>query len=281
MTEKDVQKRIVHAVDTCFSKLQGNPHLAQHVRNSATLNKHMPKRISLKVVLTTLMVLLALGGIALAMNESLTASLFGAFFGDTQKQELLEGDIALIQQSKQVGEVVYTIEDAIYKSEGDFQGLYGSIRISPAKGSNVVLICDEYSVNDPAGYKLYMGPEDIPEDAKTYADLAKENNAKILYARAATDTISVDGKICEGSYGEFWLPQLDGTLLGTFELTDNVPRATSYDLVLDIFNWEVTLENEHLREGENSTWQKDRWHIMVEPEMQESAKEAIVNVKDA
>lgn len=221
-----------------------------------------------RVVALVLGITLLLGAVAYAVYEGLTADLFGWFYGENWKQELQEGDQAVIGQSKQLGDVVYTIEEVIYKKDGECPGLYGTIRIQPAEGSNVVLIPSDTSVHEPAGCQPHLG-QPVPEGALSYAELAKQRNVKILLARASVKRLTVNGEECPGSFGEFWLPQPDGSLIGTMDMSDNVPRADRYELTLGVSNWEVTLGDEHLREEPNSTWLKEEWHVTVQPTMKE------------
>ncbi|MEG0376430.1 MAG: hypothetical protein RR672_12425 [Raoultibacter sp.] len=223
-----------------------------------------------RVFALVLVIVLLLGAVAYAVYEGLTADIFGWFYGGNWQQELQAGDQAIMRQSKQLGDVVYTIEDVIYKKDGDFPGLYGTIRIRPAEGSNIVLIANDTSVHELAGYSLHLGTEQaIPDDVPTYAELAQERKAKILTAKASIISVSIDGKECPGSFGEIWLPQPDGSLIGTMEMTDNMRRAEQYELVLNIANWEVTLDDKYLREEPNNTWLKEEWHVTVQPTMKE------------
>ena len=157
-----------------------------------------------------------------------------------------------------MGDVTYTIEEMIYKTEGEFPGLYGVVRIAPAKDANVVIMPEDLSVDDPAGYLLHYPNADqtISGDALSYAELAQERGAKLLVVRAAVNQIAIDGEPYGGCFGESWLPQSDGTLLGTIEITDDLPRADHYELTLWLSNWETTLQGKWLQEEPDNTWLK-------------------------
>jgi hypothetical protein len=222
----------------------------------------------LRTAAIVLALLLALGGVAYAMYESITANLFGWFYGDPWKEELQNGDVAPMGQSTRLGDVTYTLEEMVYKTEGGYQGLYGVVRIAPAEGANVVLMPDDLSVNDPAGVLLHYGDtgQTIQRDAPSYAELAAQRGAKLLVARAAVNSIAVNGVAYCDCFGESWLPQADGTLLGTIEISDDLPRADRYELNLWVSNWETTPDGIWLRDDPDSTWLQEDWVVTVTPE---------------
>ena len=229
----------------------------------------MARRFSLRTAVLVLALLLALGGVAYAIYESITANLFGWFYGGAWKEELQNGDIAPMGQSVQLGDVTYTVKEMVYKNEGDFQGLYGVVSIAPADGANVVIMPDDISVNDPSGYLLhYANVEETVEEADpSYAELAAQRGAKLLVVRAAVNSITANGVEYGDCFGESWLPQPDGTVLGTIEITDDLPRAGNYQLHLSIANWETTLDGIWLREEPDHAWLQEDWAVSVSPDM--------------
>lgn len=250
------------------------PALAHRVRQTLIALEDAPKgarRPSLRAALIALALLLALGGVAYAIYQSLTADLFGWSYGGRWKEELLKGDFAPMGQSCRLGDVTYTVEEMVYKTEGVYQGLYGVVRIAPAEGANVVLMPDDLSVNDPAGYLLHYANagQTIPGDSPSYAEVAARRGAKLLVARAAVHGVTVDGVAYGDCIGESWLAQADGTLLGTVEIVQGLPRAACYELNLWISNWETTKEGIWLREEPENTWLQRDWTVTVTPEAKE------------
>ena len=225
------------------------------------------RRLSLRTAVIALALLLALCGVAYAVYESITANLFGWFYGGHWKEELQNSDVAPMGQNIRLGDVTYKVEEMVYKTEGDDQGLYGVVRIAPAEGANVVLMPDDLSVNDPAGYLLHYGDagQTSQEDDSSYAELAAQHGAKLLVVRATVNSITVGGVAYGDCFGESWLPQTDGTLLGTIEISDDLPRAASYELNLWISNWETTPEGIWLRDEPESTWLQQDWAVDVAP----------------
>jgi len=225
------------------------------------------RKLSLRTALLALAMLLALCGVAYAIFESITADIFGWSYGGKWKEELQQGDFATMGQSHALGEVTYTIEEMVYKTEGKYQGLYGVVRIAPTEGANIVIMPDDLSVNDPAGYLLHYANADQPirDDDPSYAVLAAQRGAKLLVVRAAVNSITVGGVAYCDCFGESWLPQADGTLLGTVEISDDLPRANSYELNLWVSNWETTPDGIWLREEPGSTWLREDWVVTVSP----------------
>ena len=232
-----------------------------------TEEQKMAKKISLRTAAIALALLLALGGVAYAVYEGVTADIFGWFYGGDMKQELQDGDVASMGQSRRLGDVVYTVEEMVYKTEGEFQGLYGVVRISPAEGANIVLMPEDLNVNEPAGYLLHYGEtgQTIADDAPSYAELARQRGAKLIVARATANSVRLNGVECCNSFGESWLPQQDGSILGAIEIADELPRADSYELTLWISNWESTLDGIWLRDESDGTWLKENWVVTVSP----------------
>ncbi len=234
------------------------------------------RKHTLRTAVIAMAILLALAGVAYALIESKTADIFGWFYGNETKENLLTGDIAPSGQSYTLGDVVYTLDEVIYKDGY----LYGTGTIRAAEGANVVLMAEDYFVTDPAGYGLhYGGDEIIPDGAPTYADLARERSAKILLAKCVADgVLNEEGTLNASEIGYIQLPQADGTIRFTFEfqgsigqdgnhavVLDRIDRAPTYDIQLYIANWEVTADGEWLREEPNNTWQKTEWVVTVTP----------------
>lgn len=245
------------------------------------------KKISLTLVIACIVTVL-LAGAATAATLSPTVDWFGWLYGKDFQEELEKGDIAPSSMRYTLGEVTYTLDDAVYANGV----LYGAGTIAVAEGKTAVLMPEDYTVDDPAGYLLHLGEDEkIPDDAPTYAQLAKEKGCKILLAKVTPDGYWRNGQHYSGDNGYRLLPQQDGTIRFLFEIYvgDNDPDPTSlpndrkadpenspalkgiqrdccYTLGLRISNWEVMPEGEWLREEPNNTWLKEDWRVTVLPE---------------
>lgn len=224
-------------------------------------------RYGLRTALIAVLLVTLLAAAAVAAFSSQVASLFGWFYGEEKGAELLAGDLATPAQSVTVGEVTYTLDEVVYIDDG----LYGLGHITPAN-DGVVLMAEDYNVTDAAGYGLYYGEESkAPEGAPTYAGLAAEKNAKIILAKAVAEAVGVDGgDIIElGSAGYMLMPQTDGSILFTFELSTGVAveEGETYAIRLWLANWEVSPDGQWLRDDPNSpdTYQGEEWTVEVQP----------------
>lgn len=227
----------------------------------------MKKKLSLALVLALVLTLL-LVAVAVAAMLSPTAEIFGFLYGKEKQKALLKGDIAAIGQTYTSGDLEVTIEEVVYQAEGDMPGLYGTGIIAPKAGSNVVLVPEDYSVNDPAGYAVHYGREmTIPQDAPNYAELAQQTDARMLVARAFADAVAIEGKTVEADVGYSLIPQQDGTVRFAFEaVLPQTQRAESYDLTMHLGFWETDAQ------GANGEYQSDNWTVRAVPALSETAK---------
>ena len=231
------------------------------------------RKHTLRTAAIVLAILAALGGAAYAILENKTADYFGWFYGEDKREELLSGDLALSGQSYTLGDVTYTLDSVIYK-DGT---VYGTGTIAPAKGANVVLMPEDYAVDDPAGYDLFYGGDAPPADAPTYAELVKERGARLLLAHCvANGVLNDDGTLNASEIGYSNIPQNDGTILFAFEFAGGavegetmteaeITRAARYRVSLHLANWEVTTEGKWLRDEPDDTSLRSDWTVTVEP----------------
>ena len=232
-----------------------------HARVQESRTRRPVGRIALAAVLALTLSL----GAALAVFHSQVAEYFGWFYGDDLQQELLAGNIAQQEQSVQIGDVIYTLQEVTYIDNG----LYGVGRITPAN-ENVVLMAEDYSVTDAAGYGLYYGPDShAPEGTPTYAELAKQKNARIVQVTAVPEAVGVDGGtvLPLGSVGYSLLPQQDGSVTFAFEIATGVAVEAGSEYVIRMWssNWEVTEDGEWLREEPHDTYKGMNWDATVYP----------------
>lgn len=267
------EKRIAKAFQSNLDQLHLSAWRRDAIRGAAGGGEPVKRARAVRTAAMAMALVAVLCGAAYALKEGMTAGIFGWLYGENRQQELQAGDQAVLGLSRQLGDVIYTLEDVVYKKDGEYQGLYGTIRIRPAQGSNVVLIPNDFSVHEPAGYPLHLeAGETVPDGAPSYAQLAKERNARILTAKASVQSVAIDGEACPGSFGELWIPQPDGSIVGTMEIIDNMRRAEQYELTLCLSNWEVTLEDEHLRKEPQNTWIQEEWRVTVQPAIKEEAQ---------
>lgn len=221
------------------------------------------ERRGLRVALITALLLALSAAVAAAAFSTQVAEWFGRFYGGATRDELLAGKTAQSGQSVQVGDVLYTLDEVTYIQSG----LYGVGRITPAN-EGVVLMAEDMRVTDPAGYD----PNDLetaPPDARTYAQLAREQSARILTPTFSPETVGISGSdpVTLDSYGYTYLPQKDGSIQFLFELPTGLAVAEGdlYDLGFWAACWEVSLDGVPLRDGPSGTYQGQEWMVTVEP----------------
>ncbi len=237
-----------------------------HILESLTEEKPQARRLPLRTAIVLLALLLALGGVAYAVFSSQVADIFGWLQGDAERERLLTGDISTDISTYTLGDVTYTLEGVIYK-EGM---IYGTGHMRPRDGANVVLMPSDYWPWDEAGYLLHMGEEDIPEGAPTYADLAKERNAKILIPICYSQGVVESGELTSSEVGMYILPDADGSVLFTFDFQGYegaLERASAYTIQFVIGSWEVTPDGDHLREAPQDTFVRADWEVTFTPTM--------------
>lgn len=231
----------------------------------------MKKKLSLGLALALVLTLL-LAAAAVAAILSPTTEIFGFLYGQEKQEALLKGDIAAIGNTHASGELEVTLEEVVYQTEGEMPGLYGTGLIAPKAGSKLVLVPEDYSVNDPAGIAIHYGKEiAIPEDAPSYAELAEKEDARMLSVRAMPETVEIDGKTVTADVGYSLFPQEDGTVRFAFEMMyGQLHRAESYDIAMYLSSREIDAQ------GAVGEPQRDRWTVRALPALSETAKAAIL-----
>ena len=227
---------------------------------------------ALRTALIAALVLALLCGIALAVYESRTADLAGWFGGEERKEALLAGDIAPSGESTRLGDVVYTLDDVIYK-DGT---IYGSGVIRAAEGANIVLIDENRASMSPRAIPCTTArTTPCPTTRPATPSWRRSGEPGLILAKCVADGV-LDENGEPDSVGYDQVPQPDGTIRFYFEFAGReggIERAESYDVILSIANWEVTPEGEWLREDPDNTWLKDEWVVTVTPEMKERPNE--------
>lgn len=195
-------------------------------------------------------------------------------FRENYGEDYLKGDeTAQVNASCTLGDVVYTLTDVVWERGV----LFGTVVMKPREGTNIVLIPEDYEVNDAAGYAVH-DKEEAPEGAPSYQELANERGARLVLAKCVPDGYVVDGNVMSGDVGYFATPMHDGSIVTSFELygwNGSIEHAESYVLQLNPHNWEVTPEGEWLREEPDNTWLKDTWQVEVFPVLKDGTQAEI------
>ena len=242
--------------------------------------KPMKRKPLVAIIITVLM--LALTTTAVAAVLSRTTEFFGRFYGIDYLNKLEQGITYTGGQSTTFSNVTFTLNDIIsteFKSQlanKDGPGyheltvpfFFTTGTISAAEGENLVLLaCDEYTVDDPAGYALYYGDmyPAAPEGVPTYAEIAKEKGAVIRKVECIPNGIlDENGNHYMGCVGYTLIPQEDGTVFFSVEIQPEVavPQQDSYQLSLYLSTQDVDLEGNAIEGTKHST----DWIVTLTPE---------------
>ena len=132
-----------------------------------------------------------------------------SFYGDDFAGQLeTYGESVELNQSTVLGDVKYTITDAVWSGGV----LYGTIVMEPVEGANILLIAEDMEVTGPVGYNPGYG-EVAPEGTKSFAETAEETGATIVLAKCIPDGLVVGDDV---GVAEFVTPE--NTIMSTFEL---------------------------------------------------------------
>ena len=211
------------------------------------------------------LVLLTFTTAACAAVLSRTSEYFDWLYGANLTDDLSSGELVISGETHQVGDVVYTLDDAIWTNNG----LYAVITARAAEGANIVLMAEDYETTDPAGYLVYYGrDEEIPENAPSYRDLAEASSAKLVQARAIFENaIDPNNTEINGDSGVSDLPQTDGSIVFAIEFGPEegvMEQLRSGECQVNIFLSvvEKTLDGDFIDE----TRIRDNWIVTLIPE---------------
>lgn len=246
--------------------MYGSTPMGFHTRIVQTLAQPQPVKVgrlrpALRLALCAGLILALSFSAGLAVFHSQVADFFGWSYGDQRKQELLSGNISQEEQSLVLDDVLFTLQEVSYIDNG----LYGVGIIRPIN-EHAILMAEDYTVNDAAGYGLYYGEESrAPEGTPTYAERAKEQKARIWMVCVTPEAVGVDGGtvLPLSTVGYSLIPQRDGSVQFAFEIPTGVAveEGAEYTIRLWASAQEVTPEGEWLEEG----YQGQSWNAVVHP----------------
>lgn len=228
---------------------------------SETEGKQVKRKLAFAPALVLALVLLASVAVAAALYPK-TADRLRDFYGEELAAQVeTYGMSAELGQSVTLGEVKYTVTDAIWNAGI----LYGTVVAEPVEGANALLIAGDMAVDGPVGYNPGYG-ETAPEGTKSYAETAKETGAKILLAAVMPDGLLAGGALLSGDVGVTATVTGENTVVTTFEL-GGAQEADSYAVRIRVANWQLSPEGEALDE----TRLQEAWDVTVTPAAPEDA----------
>ena len=214
--------------DLDFTRIYGDmpesfKHRVQYALRRTEEEKPVKRSIFRTVAIVVALMTFATAACAAALSR--TTELFTWLYGPSKEEELNAGELVTSGKTYQLGDVIYTLEDAVWTSEG----LYATVTARAAEGANIVLIPEDTETSDPAGYLTHymMSDEEVPADAPSYRDLAETSGAKLVQVKAHfQNAIDPNNESIHGDSGYSPLPQHDGSVQFACEFyPDNVKMS--------------------------------------------------------
>lgn len=256
-------------------RLSGVRATEEHIRQVLSKARLRPRRIKTRAMIVAF-ALVAVLGTALAINWPATISWIQGMFGDEWAGKLQSGTLMDIRQTKVLGQVQYEWLEVIHVGEAEEKeeksvpyfyednSLYGTVRIRPVQGANIVLIPEDTELTMFPGYNRHLG-EQAPEGALSYLDVAIKKDARIILAKAVPHGTLIGGELQEGCEIMYdYSSQPDGSLLYHFQIPQ-VHTSKEYTIRLRLNNWEISRDGRWLREEPHDTWLKEDWEVTVQP----------------
>ena len=265
----DVPQAFSHRVEYTLRRLQ---------KEETTPMKRKP----VLIVLLVLMLLMTTTAVAAVLSR--TTEFFVFEYGERYRETLESGAVAQVNESTTLNGVTFTLADAIitpsqtnYLSDMgevdppvDTIDFYATGIVAPAEGENVILLGDEYTIDQPAGYAIYYPnwPK-APEGAPSYAELAKEKGAAIRMVSCIANGIINEetGEVYPNTIGSVLIPLQDGNVQFGIEIpSENVyPQQDSYRMSIYISTEDIDLDGNPI---EGTRCSQD-WIVTLTPEKAE------------
>ena len=218
----DDKRKMQNILNHSLSGLQENPFLAQRVIAQAKGEKPVKRKLSLALVLCIVLGIAIIGTACALLASSQVADFFRQYWGKDMGDWLQEGKIAQVGESVTVGDVVFTLDEVVYRD----RGIYG-VGTARAVDSKDVLV-----------------PMDMAEDwaiwsqkqeGKALISLAETTNGKLIMVNCVPDKIGVDeGTMLTVNAGVYNVRNDDGSITFSFEASGYaLEDGTTYQVMLD------------------------------------------------
>ena len=220
----DDKRKMQNILNHSLSGLKENPFLAQRIIAQAKGEKPVKRKISLALVLCIVLGIAAIGTACALLASSQVADFFRQYWGKDMGDWLEEGKIAQVGESVTVGDVVFTLDEVVYRD----RGIYG-VGTARAVDSKDVLVpmdmADDWTIWSQK------------EEGKALVSQAAATNGKLITINCIPDKIGVDeGTMLTVDAGVYNVRNDDGSITFSFE-------ARGYALE-DGTTYQVTLEYE-------------------------------------
>ena len=224
MNGMDDKRKMQNILNHSLSGLKENPFLAQRIIAQAKGEKPVKRKISLALVLCIVLGIAIIGTACALLASSQVADFFRQYWSHDLGDWLQEGKVAQIGESMTVGDVVFTLDEVVYRD----RGIYG-VGTARAVDSKDVLVpmdmADDWTIWSQK------------EEGKALVSQAAATNGKLITINCIPDKIGVDeGTMLTVDAGVYNVRNDDGSITFSFE-------ARGYALE-DGTTYQVTLEYE-------------------------------------
>ena len=236
MTLHEEQERVQKAVRNSLSHVREDPWLTQRVLAYAKGEKPVKKKASAALIICIVLGL-SLIGTACALSSSQVAEFFGLHWNQELGEALKEGKIAQIGESVTIGDVMFTLDEIVYKD----RALYGVGTARPVHENDVIIPME---IAEAPGYFM------MNEEAQALTAKAKASGGKLLTTDSMPTKIGVDGgtMLTPGCIGYYDIANGDGSVTFSFEASDGfaVNEGASYQIRVESWVWQMNENGEKI-----------------------------------
>ena len=201
----DDKRNMQDILNHSLAGLQEDPFLAQRVIAQAKGEKPVKRKISLALVLCIVSGIAVIGTACALLASSQVADFFRQYWGKDMGDWLQEGKIAQVGESVTAGDVVFTLDEVVYRD----RGIYGVGTARPADPKNVLVpmdLADDWAVCSRT------------EEGKALIALAAAANGKMISVSCVPEAIGVDeGTMLPVNAGAYNVRNEDGSVTFSFE----------------------------------------------------------------
>ena len=230
----DEKSRIQEKLNHSLSGLKEDPFLAQRVIAQAKGEPEMKKKMTSSLVLVIVLCLALIGG-AYALFSSQVAEFFGKHWNKDMGDWLQDGKIAQVGESVSVGDVVFTLDEVVYRN----RGIYGVGTARPVNTKDVLVPMD--MADD-------WGTWSQKKEGKDLIFLATVTGGRLLTVNCIPDKVGVDeGTMLTVNAGVYNVRNEDGSITYSFETSGYaLEDGTSYQMALDYETAELSPEGKQV-----------------------------------
>ena len=230
----DEKRRIQEKLNHSLSGLKEDPFLAQRVIAQAKGEPEMKKKMTSSLVIVIVLCLVLIGG-AYALFSSQVAEFFGKHWNKDMGDWLQDGKIAQVGESVTVGDVVFTLDEVVYRN----RGIYGVGTAKPVNAKDVLVPMDLADDWDTWSQK---------KEGKDLIFLATVTGGRLLTVNCIPDKVGVDeGTMLTVNAGIYNVRNEDGSITYSFETSGYaLEDGTSYQITFDYETAELSPEGKQV-----------------------------------